>query len=124
MQVVEHDHDRFARGHELEAAAKRPEGLLRGCRSRDPENPRDALDEALALGVVLDQGPELLAHRLRGIRLADSREASQHLGDRQQRDALAGGLAVAFDDDRLIGDVARELLREPRLAQPPGSRSP
>src|SRR5205814_7039399 len=71
--------------------------------------------------VLLERRPELAGRRLGILLLGDSGPHAHHLGERPVRDAVAVGetaAAMPVDVADQPVDVALELRREPRLADP------
>ena len=127
LEIFEDEHRRALLCEPLEEEAPGGEEVFTVGRDAflEPEQlgePR--LDPGALLGVgevLLERLPELAGRRLGILLLGDSGPHAHHLGERPVRDAVAVGetaAAMPVDVAHQPVDVALELRREPRLADP------
>ncbi len=114
MQIVERDHERAVGGDPLEQSPERPLDLLtRSAAPTGADRHRDAVGDQVAAFHVGEPCSES-----RWDVVAD--EIAHDRVEREDARALAVGEAAPDGDRRPVGDRARELAREARLADARG----
>ena len=127
LEIFEDEHRRALLREPLEeeAPGRKEVVTVGGAALFEPEQLREPrLDPGALLGVgevLLERFPELAGRRLWMFLLGDPGPHAHHLGERPVRDAVAVGetaAAMPVDVAHQPVDVALELRREPRLADP------
>lgn len=115
VDIVDDDQQRPRLGEPLEQPTERPGSLSRGGTRTDPQEVREPVGHGLAVGRSGEEGAQGICDDLR---LGDGapRRRVQHLEHGREGLAFAVGGRVTHEHRRLGSEAARQLLRQPGLA--------